>query len=421
MGGSRKAGLGFILVTLFLDILGIGVVVPVLPRLVASFVGDDPVLGSRLVGYLSATYSLMQFAFAPLLGSLSDRFGRRPVLLVSLVGSTVGYAMLALAPSISWFFAGRVVAGICGASIGAASAYIADISPPEKRAQNFGLIGMAFGLGFIAGPTMGGMLGHSNLRWPFALAAALSLANALYGLLVLPESLPAALRRPFSLARSNPFATLKELFRHKVVLGLAASLFFVALAQRGLESVWVLYTMHRYDWSMRQTGFSLAYVGLSAAAVQGGLVRRVIPAWGERRAMLVGLVVAIAIFPLYGLATQGWMLYALLTVGSLGGLIEPSAQGLLSRAVPADEQGMLQGGLSSLRSITSTLGPLLATSLFSYFISPAAPLEVPGASFFAGAGLLMIALLVALWTFAKAPVARPHAPVLASEPGRSEG
>ena len=421
MRGSRKAGLGFILVTLFLDILGIGVVIPVLPRLVASFVGDDTVVGSRLVGYLTATYALMQFVFAPLLGSLSDRFGRRPVVLVSLVGSTTGYTILALAPSLPWFFAGRIIAGICGASLGAASAYIADISPPEKRAQNFGLIGMAFGLGFIAGPTMGGFLGHVDLRLPFVLSAGLSLTNAVYGALVLPESLAPDRRRPFSWARANPVGTLKELFRHKVVLGLASTLFFVALAQRGLETVWVLYTKHRYDWSMRQTGLSLAFVGLVAGAVQGGLVRQVIPKWGERRALVAGAVVAILTFPLYGLATEGWMLYVVLAVGSLGGLIEPSAQGLMSKAVPPDEQGMLQGGLSSVRSITSVLGPLLATNLFSYFISPAAPIYLPGASFFAGSALLMVALVFARWAFGKSPGAVPNPARVPQAPTESQG
>lgn len=422
MGVSRKAGLGFILVTLFLDVLGIGVVVPVLPRLVASFVGDDTAKGSQLAGYLTAAYSLMQFIFAPMLGSLSDRFGRRPVVLVSLLGSTIGYSLLAFAPSLEWFFAGRIVAGICGASFGAATAYIADISPPEKRAQNFGLIGMAFGLGFIAGPTMGGVLGHYDLRLPFVLAAALSLANAVYGLLVLPESLAPGHRRPFSWASSNPLGTLKALYRYEAVLGLASSLFFLALAQRGLESVWVLYTKHRYDWSMRQTGLSLAYVGLVTGAVQGGLVRRVIPRWGERRAMLVGTIVAIVTFPLYGLVTKGWMLYGILTLGAVGGLIEPSAQGLMSKAVPPNEQGMLQGGLASLRSLTSVFGPLLGTNLFSYFISAEAPINLPGAPFFSGAVLLMIALFLALWSFNRSPVVQAaeisRAPVVATQ---SEG
>ena len=406
MGVSRKAGLGFILVTLFLDILGIGVVVPVLPRLVASFVGDDTAKGSQLVGYLTATYSLMQFIFAPMLGSLSDRFGRRPVLLVSLLGSTIGYSLLAFAPSLGWFFAGRIVAGICGASFGAATAYIADVSPPEKRAQNFGLMGMAFGLGFIAGPSMGGMLGHYDLRLPFVLAAALSLANAVYGLLVLPESLAPDHRRPFSWASSNPFGTLKALYRYEAVLGLASSLFFLALAQRGLESVWVLYTKHRYEWSMRQTALSLAYVGLLTGAVQGGLVRRVIPRWGERRAMIIGTLVAVVTFPLYGVVTKewAWTLYLILALGAVGGLIEPSAQGLMSKAVPPNEQGMLQGGLASLRSLTSVFGPLLGTNLFSYFISARAPVNLPGAPFFSGAVLLLIALFLALWSFSRSPV-----------------
>lgn len=409
MAAPRQAGLGFILVTLFLDVLGIGVVVPVLPRFVESFVGGDTAEGSRLVGLLTATYALMQFIFAPLLGSLSDRFGRRPVLLLSLVGATVGYGMLAWAPSLAWFFAGRVVAGICGASLGAASAYIADVSPPEKRAQNFGLIGMAFGLGFIAGPTAGGLLGQLDLRLPFVLAALLSLANALYGAFVLPESLDAAHRRAFSWRQSNPFGALKTLGRYEVVLGLATATFFAWMAQRGMESVWVLYTKHRYGWSMRQTGLSLAFVGLTAALVQGGLVRRIMPAWGERRALVLGALAAIVAYPLYGLATRGWMVYGIILLGGIGGLVEPAAQGLLSKAVPPDEQGLLQGGLSSLRSVTSVLGPLLATHLFSAFISPESRWMLPGAPFFAGAGLMVIALLLVASTFAKFPASKLRA------------
>jgi MFS transporter, DHA1 family, tetracycline resistance protein len=406
MPPSRPAGLRFILVTLFLDILGIGLVVPILPRLLESFVGNDPVLGSRLFGVLAAVYALMQFVFSPVIGSLSDRFGRRPVLLVSNFGAAFDYLLLALAPSLPWFFLARVIAGVCGASIGTAAAYIADVSPPEKRAQNFGLIGMAFGLGFVTGPMISAFLGAHDVRWPFFLAGALSLGNALYGLLVLPESLAPHLRRPFSWARANPAGTLKALFRYPVVLGLAGAVFFFNLAQRGLESVWVLYTEYRYHWDVKATGLSLAAVGLSAAVVQGGVVRRVMPLLGERRAVVLGSLLGAASFLLYGLATEGWMLYAILAGGSLSGMSSPAAQGLMSRAVPADEQGMLQGGLSSLNSITAIVGPLLATNLFGYFISPGAPAALPGASFFAGSALMVVGLVLALRTFGRLP-ARP--------------
>lgn len=418
---SRKAGLGFIVGTLFLDILGIGLVVPILPRLVESFVGNDTTQGAFFVGALAASYSLMQFVFSPIMGSLSDRFGRRPVLLLSLFGSGFDYLLLAFAPSLAWFFLGRVVAGLCGASIGTAAAYIADVSPPEKRAQNFGLIGMSFGLGFVAGPLLSAFLGTldltlpgplasltgvtvlSGLRVPFLVAAGLSFANAMYGLFVVPESLPEDRRRAFSWARANPIGTLSALSKYTVVRGLALTLFLVGVAQRCLETTWVLYTEHRFGWDIKATGVSLGVVGITAAVVQGGLVRRVIPRLGEQRSLTLGILITTIAFVLYGLATQGWMLYAVIVIGSLGAIAGPATQGLMSRAVPSNEQGMLQGGMSSVTSLTNILGPLLATNLFGFFISERAPLKVPGAAFFAGAVLLVLGLLNARRTFAQKP------------------
>lgn len=418
---SRKAGLGFIVGTLFLDILGIGLVVPILPRLVESFVGNDTTQGAFFVGALAASYSLMQFIFSPIMGSLSDRFGRRPVLLLSLFGSGFDYLLLAFAPSLAWFFLGRVVAGLCGASIGTAAAYIADVSPPEKRAQNFGLIGMSFGLGFVAGPLLSAFLGTldltlpgplasltgvtvlSGLRVPFLVAAGLSFANAMYGLFVVPESLPEDRRRAFSWARANPIGTLGALSKYTVVRGLALTLFLVGFAQRCLESTWVLYTEHRFGWDIKATGISLGVVGITAAVVQGGLVRRVIPRLGEQRSLTLGILVTTIAFVLYGLASQGWMLYVVIVIGSLGAIAGPATQGLMSRAVPSNEQGMLQGGMSSVTSLTNILGPLLATNLFGFFISERAPVKVPGAAFFAGAVLLVLGLLNARRTFAQKP------------------
>ncbi len=397
----RKPGLGFITVTLFLDILGLGIIIPIVPRLVESFVGSDLTQASRYTGALTAVYALMQFIFSPILGSVSDRFGRRPVLLCALFGSAFDYLLLAFAPSLAWFFVGRMVSGISGASIGTAAAYIADISPPEKRAQNFGVIGMAFGLGFVAGPLIGGIFGEADLRLPFLLAAGLTLANALYGYFVLPESLSMDHRRPFSWGRANPAGTLRSLAKYPVVLGLALTFFFLNLGQRGLESVWVLYTEHRYHWNIRATGISLAIVGMAAAIVQGGLVRRIIPALGERRSLIVGVIIGVIAQMLYGLATEGWMLYAFLIFGAFGGIAGPAAQGIMSRSVKTTEQGLLQGGLASVSSLTQIVGPLISTNLFGYFISPNAPAYIPGISFFAGALFFVIGLLIAQKTFSR--------------------
>ncbi|MFT3706337.1 MAG: TCR/Tet family MFS transporter [Archangium sp.] len=426
MSQKRKPALGFIVVTLFIDILGLGLIIPILPRLVESFVGNDPTEGAFYVGALIATYAVMQFIFSPIMGSVSDRFGRRPVLLLSLFGVGFDYVLLAFAPSLGWFFVGRVVAGLCGASIGTAAAYIADVSPPEKRAQNFGLIGMAFGLGFVAGPLLSAFLAKVELtlpgfianltgypvlpgiRFPFLVAATLALANALYGLFVVPESLAAENRRPFSWARANPIGTLGALSKYPVVFGLGIALFLAGVAQRCLESVWVLYTEHRYHWDVTATGVSLGVVGIAAAIVQGGLVRRILPKLGERKALTIGMTITIVAFLGYGLAPWGWMLYVVLAFGSFGGIAMPAAQGLLSKSVPPNEQGMLQGGVASVNSITAILGPPLATNLFGYFVSPKAPFALPGASFFAASFIALIALLVARATFKRIPAESPH-------------
>lgn len=418
---SRKAGLRFIVVTLFLDILGLGLVIPILPRLVESYVGGSASEGAFYVGALASAYALMQFIFSPIMGSVSDRFGRRPVLLISLFGAGFDYVLLAFAPSLAWFFLGRLVAGLCGASIGTAAAYIADVSPPEKRAQNFGLIGMSFGLGFIAGPLLTAVLsgielplpgflasivGHDHLdgiRTPFVAAALLSIANAMYGLFVLPESLSPENRRPFSWKRANPVGTLFALAKYPVVSGLALALFLTGVAQRGLESTWVLFTEHRFEWSVTQTSLSLAMVGVAAAVVQGGLVRRIIPRLGERRALVAGLMVSTLTFLCYGLAPAGWMLYFIITFGAFGGIAMPATQGLLSKAVPPNEQGMLQGGLASLTSVTNVIGPLIGTNLFGYFNSDRAPVRIPGAAFFFGSFLLLVSLLLTRATFKRLP------------------
>ncbi len=396
---ARKPALAFIFVTLFLDILGIGLIIPILPKLIQQFEGGSVTAAANTFGLLAALYGLMQFIFAPVLGNLSDRFGRRPVILASLFGSGLDYLLLAYAPNLGWFFFGRVVAGITSANFTAAAAYIADISPPEKRAQNFGMIGVAFGLGFIAGPALGGLLGNIGLRMPFLVAAGLTLLNWLYGLLVLPESLVPGNRRAFDWRRANPVGSLLALRRHPVVIGLTGAYFLFYLAHQVFPATWVLYTGHRYSWTPGQVGASLAMVGLMAAIVQGGLTRSIIPALGERRSVIVGLALGVASYAAYGLATQGWMVYPIIAFGSLGGICSPAMQGLISRSVGANEQGALQGALTSLSSITGVIGPPLATGLFSFFISERAPVRIPGAAFFFSSLLIIGAIVLAARSF----------------------
>ncbi len=385
----------FILVTLFLDVLGIGLVIPILPRLIEDLSGGDVSSASTTFGLLASLYALMQFIFAPVLGSLSDRYGRRPVILFSLLGSGLDYLVLALAPTLGWFFAGRIIAGVTGANIAAASAYIADVSPPEKRAQSFGLIGVAFGLGFIAGPALGGLLGQAGLRLPFYAAAALTLLNWCYGLLVLPESLDARHRRAFDWGRASPIGSLAALRRRPVVWGLAGTFFVLHVAHAAVHSTWVLYTAYRYQWTVAQTGVSLAIVGAMTAIVQGGLVRVVVPRLGERRAIATGLWIGVLTMTGYAVATEGWMIYPILVFGSLGGITGPAAQALISKTVAPNEQGAVQGALSSLGSVAGFIGPLSATALFGYFISARAPVMLPGAPFYAGALVLLGGLALA--------------------------
>ncbi len=393
MSANRKPALGFIFVTLLLDILGIGLIIPILPLLIESFVGGNVSNASRTYGLLGALYALMQFVCAPILGSLSDRFGRRKVILGSLFGSALDYVLLAFAPSLGWFFVGRVIAGITGANYSAAMAYIADISPPEKRAANFGVIGAAFGIGFIAGPALGGLLGASaGLRAPFIVAGALTLANWLYGYFVLPESLAAENRREFSWKRSNPVGALLAFREHPAAPGLAATYFLLQLAHQALPGTWVLYTAYRYHWTPFQTGLSLAVVGLTAGVVQAGLTRVVVARLGEKKTILLGMSISTLAYIGYASATQGWMLYGILMFGSLAGVTMPTVQGVISRQARADEQGSVQGALGSLASITGIIGPLIVSSLFGYFISARAPFHAPGMPYYFSASLVTLAM-----------------------------
>jgi len=392
----RTPALGFILITLTLDILGIGLIVPILPELVKQFSGGDTADASEAAGWLGAIYALMQFLFAPFLGCLSDKIGRRRVILISQFGLGLDYLLLAYAPNMAWFVVGRVIAGITGANFSAATAYIADVSPPDKRAANFGLVGAAFGVGFIIGPLLGGVLGEWGLRVPFLAAGALTLINWLYGLFILPESLAIENRRDLDWRRTNPFGAILDLWQRPRVFWLALCALLSFIAHQVYPSVWVLYTGYRYGWNPFWNSLSLALVGLCAAFVQGWLTGRVAKRLGEWKTAYIGMLVTALSYVAYGLATEGWMIYLLLVIGSIGGMAAPALQGLISNSVANDEQGAIQGAITSLESVSGIVGPLMVTSLFSYFIRPGAPIQLPGAPFFACAILALLALWVAV-------------------------
>jgi len=396
MAKNQNHALLFIFITLLIDVIGIGIIIPVLPQLIQQLTGGNLSDASRYGGLLMFAYASMQFLFSPILGGLSDQYGRRPVLLASLFGFGIDYLFLGFAPTIFWLFIGRLVAGITGASFTTAGAYIADVSVPEKRAQNFGLIGMAFGVGFIIGPVLGGILGHYGPRVPFFASAGLTLINWIYGYFVLPESLKIENRRPFDWKRANPAGSLRQLQKYPAVMGLVASLFFIYVAGHATQGIWSYYVMEKFGWNQDMVGYSLGFVGLMVAIVQGGLTRVLIPKLGEQRAVFVGLTFYVIGFVLFAFASQGWMMYAFMIPYSLGGLAGPSLQAIISKQVPPNEQGELQGALMSLVSVTSIIGPLLMTNLFAYFTSPNAPFRFPGASFIAGAFFTLLSLVLAI-------------------------
>jgi DHA1 family tetracycline resistance protein-like MFS transporter len=391
-----RAAMGFILVTVLIDVIGLGIIIPVLPNLIRELVGADISTASSYGGWLMFSYAVMQFLCAPVLGNLSDRYGRRPVLLFSLFGFGLDYILLAFAPTIGWLFLGRILAGITGASFTTASAYVADVSPPDKRAQHFGLIGAMFGLGFIIGPVTGGMLGQYGTRVPFMASAVLTLLNWLYGYYFLPESLDPSRRRPFSWKRANAFGSLQQLRRYPAVWGLILSLTFVYIGAHAVQTTWSYYNIGKFGWDERMVGYSLAFVGLMIAIVQGGLIRIVLPRLGLKRSMFTGLLMFTAGMVLYAFATEGWMMFVFSFVYCLGGIAGPSIQGIISSQVPPEEQGELQGSMTSLMSATTIVGPLLMTSLYAQFTRTGAAFRFPGAPFIMGALLFLSGALLAL-------------------------
>ncbi|MBK9491482.1 MAG: TCR/Tet family MFS transporter [Haliscomenobacter sp.] len=389
----QGSALTFIFITMLIDVIGLGIIIPVMPKLIMELSGEGLSSAARYGGWMVFAYAAMQFFFSPILGGLSDQYGRRPILLFSLFGFGIDYIILGFAPTIGWLFFGRVIAGITGASFTAAGAYIADVSPPEKRAQNFGLIGAAFGLGFILGPVLGGFLGTYGARVPFFVSAGLALLNCLYGYFILPESLQPENRRKFEWSRSNPINSLLNLRRYPIVLGLVFPNILIMIAGFATQSTWTYYCMDKFSWTEKMVGLSLGFVGVMAAVVQGGLTRALIPRLGNFRSISFGLLLYSIGFVLYALADQGWMMFAITVIASLGGIAMPALQGVMSNQVPMNEQGELRGALTSVMSLTSVVGPLIMTNLFAYFTSAAAPIQLPGAPFWMGALLIFLSWL----------------------------
>jgi MFS transporter, DHA1 family, tetracycline resistance protein len=392
---QRRAALAFILVTVCLDMLALGMIAPVLPGLVAAFLGGDTARAAEVFGVFGTAWQGMQFFFSSVLGTLSDRFGRRPIILLSNLGLGIDYLVMAVAPTLGWLFVGRVLSGITSASIPTAVAYIADVTPPERRAAGFGMISAAFGVGFIIGPAFGGLLGTVNPRLPFWVAAGLSLANALYGLFVLPESLAAEHRSPFSWRRANPMGGFELLTSHRSLIGLSTVVFLGVLAHQVLQNVYVLYTQYRYGWTDRTVGLSLALIGVCSGIVGGLLVKPAVKHLRDRNTLLLGIMFGALGFWLFGHAARGLWFWIGIPALSLWGLAGPAAQGLMTQHVLSSEQGQLQGAINSLNGLAGLLGPGLFTVIFAQAIGKYSAWHLPGAPFYVSAFLLACSFLVA--------------------------
>jgi DHA1 family tetracycline resistance protein-like MFS transporter len=396
-----RAAFAFVFITVLLDMLALGIIIPVMPMLVSGFLNGDTARAAEIIGLFGTAWALMQFLFSPLLGALSDRFGRRPVILVSCLGLGLDYVLMALAPSLAWLFVGRIISGVTSASFSTGFAYVADVTPPEQRGARFGMLGVAFGAGFVLGPAIGGLAGSIDPRLPFWIAAGLGLANALYGWLILPESLPANSRMPFSWRRANPLGALKLLRSHRELFGLASVNFLGLLAHAVLPIVSVLYLFHRYGWDERTVGFVLAGVGICAMVVQGALIGPLIKRFGEQASLVAGQLFGFAGFFIYGAAPTGTLFLAGIPFMALWGLANPASMALMSRHVGASEQGQLQGANASIQGISSLLGPGLFSLTFAYAIRPELGLQLPGAPFLLAAVLLLISAAIA-WRVTRA-------------------
>lgn len=398
---KKQAAIGFIFITMLIDITGWGIIIPVIPKLIAELIHGDISEAAKYGGWLTFAYAITQFVCAPLIGNLSDKYGRRPIILISLFAFALDYLLLAFSPTIVWLFVGRIIAGLTGASITTASAYIADVSTPENRAKNFGMIGAAFGLGFIIGPVLGGLLGQYGSRVPFYAAAVLCLLNFLYGYFILPESLSKENRRAFEWKRANPIGVLLNLKKYPSLIGLILAIFLLYVGSHAVHSNWSFFTMYRFGWDEKMVGISLGVVGLLVGLVQGGLVRFTSPRLGNQKSIYLGLSLYTIGMLLFAFATQSWMMFAFLVPYCLGGIAGPALQSEVSGKVPANEQGEIQGTLASLMSASAIIGPPMMTNTFYFFTHDEAPFQLPGAPFILGGFLMLVSTILAYYSMKK--------------------
>jgi DHA1 family tetracycline resistance protein-like MFS transporter len=401
---SKKAALSFIFITLLLDSIGFGIILPVMPELIMDVTGEPIEQAARYGGWLLFLYALMQFFAAPIMGNLSDRFGRRPVLLISLTAFGLDYMLMGFAPSLMWLVIGRIIAGISASTYGIANAYIADVFPPEERAQQFGLMGAAFGAGFIIGPVLGGLLGELGPRVPFFATAGLAFCNALFGLMVLPETLKKENRRPFELSRAHPVGAITQLARYPLVIGLVGANFIYLLGHHSLPAIWSYYTIEKFAWTPSDIGISLGAVGVFMLIVQAYLIRLAIPRFGPEKTAYFGLAMCAASFFGYALAPVGWVMYVFIVIGAAQGFVGPAVQGIMSARIPANSQGELQGAIGSISSLAAIIGPPFMTQTFAFFSGSAAPVYFPGAAFFAAGMLTLLSLAVYLRVIGRASI-----------------
>ncbi|MBB2144812.1 MFS transporter [Pedobacter sp. LMG 31464] len=398
---QKKSALGFIFITILIDCIGFGIIIPVLPNLIKELSGKSLATASEYGGLLLVAYSIAQFIFSPIVGGLSDKFGRRPILLISLLGLGIDYIFLSFAPTLGWLFVGRVIAGITGASFTTAMAYIADISTPEKKAQNFGMVGVAFGIGFIIGPLIGGLFSHMGLRVPFMISAGLALLNWLYGYFILPESLKPENRREFSWKRANPIGSMVSVAKYPAIIGLVVALLLLFIASHSVQSNWGYYVIEKFNWNSSMIGYSLSIVGVAVAVVQGGLIRIIIPKIGNKKAIILGLILYIIGFTCFAFAPNGLMMMIFILPYCLAGIGNPAMQSIISNQVPANAQGEIQGIVTSMQSAGAILGPFSMAYIFAHFIAKGNGIYFPGAPFIFSVFLTLISLIITIATLRK--------------------